>query len=104
MLLVSGLLIIEGTMETLAIPIEETLTRFDGKPVIDGSLTLTLKNPVSGLSRRAFILGTRTSVYKAILSFAREQWIPPRLVEYSLIHTQGPAIPVEMSDCTERRY
>ena len=76
---------------------QDKVTEFNGKPVIDGNSALVLKNPVNGLVRRAFITGSRGSVYHAVLSFARDQWIPLGAVEYSLVDGSLPAIRVPVN-------
>ncbi len=77
-------------METAAYKKEESLIKFNGKPVVDGRFLLVLKNPVSGFIHKVFIAGSRGSVYTAILSFARDQWMPPLAVEHRVVNTRLP--------------
>jgi len=76
---------------------EGSLKTINGKPVVDGRFVLVLKNPVNGSIRRVLITGSRGSVYSAVLSFARDQWLPPMTVEYSVIDTSLPAVRVPLS-------
>lgn len=76
---------------------QDEVPELNGKPVIDGSSALVLKNPVNGLVRKAFITGSRGSVYYAVQSFARDQWIPLDAVEYSLVDGSLPAIRVPLN-------
>lgn len=83
-------------MEAVANKKEELVKRINGKPVVDGRFVLVLKNPVSGFIRRVLIAGSRASVYCAVLSFARDQWLPPMTVEYTVVNTQLPAVRVAL--------
>ncbi len=85
-------------MNTATLTQLDALVEVDGKPVIDGRFALILKNPVNGFIRRAFIAGNPGSVYAAVLSFAREQWLPLRTVEYSVINTMVPSMRARLSD------
>jgi len=84
-------------MEATAYKKEESLKKVNGKPVVDGRFLLVLKNPVSGLIRRVLIAGSRSSVYTAILSFARDQWMPPMAVEHRVVNTRLPAVRVSLN-------
>ena len=84
-------------MEAVEYKKEEGSKKINGKPVIDGRFVLVLKNPVSGFIRRVRIAGSRASVYCAVLSFARDQWLPPMTVEYSVVNTRLPAVRVALS-------
>ncbi len=83
-------------MEAVANNKEESLEKINGKPVVDGRFILVLKNPVSGFICRVLIAGSRSSVYCAVLSFARDQWLPPMTVEYSVVNTRLPAVRVQL--------
>ena len=76
---------------------QDKVTELNGKPVIDGSSALVLKNPVNGLVRKVFIAGSRGSVYNAVLSFARDQWLPLGVVEYSQVDGRIPAVHVPVN-------
>ena len=76
---------------------QDKVTEINGKPVIDGSSALVLKNPVSGLVRKVYITGSRGSVYSAVLSFARDQWLPLPVVEYSLVNGRLSAVHVPVN-------
>ena len=84
-------------MEAIAYKKKESSLKVNGKPVISGQFVLVLKNPVSGFIRRVLIAGSRASVYSAVLSFARDQWLPPPTVEYSVVNTRLPAVRVALS-------
>lgn len=91
--LVSGLHLDEPMNNSVAYVRQDKVTEINGKPVIDGSSALVLKNPVNGVIRKVFITGSRGSVYSAVLSFARDQWLPLPVVEYSLVDGLLPAVP-----------
>ena len=95
-ILVSGLQISICIMEAITYKKEESLRKFNGKPVVDGRFVLVMKNPVTGFIRRVLITGSRGSVYSAVLSFARDQWLPPETVEYSVVNTRLPAVHVQL--------
>jgi len=84
-------------MEAAVYQKEESLIKLNGKPVVDGRFSIILKNPVSGFIRRAFITGSRGSVYTAILSFARDQWMPPMAVEHRVVNTPLPEVRVSLN-------
>lgn len=81
-------------MEAIVYKKEDSSNKINGKPVVDGRFVLVLKNPVTGFIRRVLIAGSRASVYSAILSFSRDQWLPPMTVEYQVVNTRLPAVRV----------
>ena len=83
-------------MEAIAYKKDESSQKINGKPVVSGQFVLVLKNPVSGFIRRVLIAGSRASVYCAVLSFARDQWLPPLTVEYTVVNTSLPAVRVAL--------
>ena len=74
-------------MEAVAYKKVESLKTFNGKPVVDGRFLLVMKNPVNGFIHRVLITGSRSSVYTAVLSFSRDQWVPPLAVQYRVLDT-----------------
>jgi hypothetical protein len=87
----------ERIMEAVVYKKEESPQKINGKPVVDGRFVLVLKNPVNGFIRRVLIAGSRASVYSAVLSFARDQWLPPPTVEYQIVNTRLPAVRVALN-------
>lgn len=83
-------------MEATAYKKDRSLKKINGKPVVDGRFVLVLKNPVNGFIHRVLIAGSRSSVYSAVLSFSRDQWLPPLAVEYSVVNTRMPAVRVQL--------